>query len=1602
MKTTFRSVAHWCGPSMSHMRRSLVLALAGSASACGGLPAAEDESITTAHELESTPAGGGCAETDLVASTCEGEWQYHEWNSCQLAGPARAGECLDEPVCSSFHSCAHESFGAGTPSLEAQEFESNRICEDDRDCFNACERENEAIATALEALRSQTPPTLRDQVRIASQTDTWLNATNEGRDCPIFCDREYRVYKRCDVTFELPTLATGQGEVCGCEQWHCTSSSCGATVEPHHSARGLSLAALGQAVPHLAHTPAPACSTCDPLPIDTPEAARAKVSCLESQRRAVGVAEAPALDARLRLLLTLAGDQLTPAERDIAWEGFAGDRLHAPLACEPPFTAAPVAAQDPDDVFAVCPASSLRVLQRDLAACERLAGVAEGSVRASVAWVLAERCIGLLERVHTARTFAGLDNACVDADFSARTRASAASVLRGAFDALVERGSLGAPDAASVAQYPELDRTLALVDRWYVAERASREEGGSSTAEAEALAALDEMLDAFWNAAQRARRVMLDLEALTATSNPSEAEVALELARAAARADRLDQDVLRAAHRPSGAVLAAVRAGEVEVLPALTLRNSATSGDVLLRLTGDTLTGLARALERSEPFHDLGCRVNGCGPLANAPGLARTPLSTLWRALAALDRPADGTDQEDLAGLLQSLPATAPWRPALLAIAENQAALLAAVDAATSEPQRVPLDAVAPLGLAPAVLRLAALVRQASGRARHYEATGLLALRGDRRIDANVSADGRRATLDALDAANAEFAEDVSRMESDRRDALVEALHRSGAERSLLAIQQRLQQLDTTVGRLNADALGLSAAMLSLDRGVGVAADRAAAVQDILDAGAFLQVGDTRRFVVHGHDGSPAIQVERQQLPIAQFAASGIELGSDGIRGIAVAANQQVLVSAAGEYSPLCSLSRHGNDRSRHLVAGIASSISLLSAEQELSLSLSPNPGTTIGPEGFQLLHQGSRTQVRSRDEDATDGGIIRGIVAAVTRSVPVVGSLMGGFLDQIDPVENSTGASQSDSVSFHGGLRLPETPFPSLPAGALLLLELPRGATDSSQIRAVHLVQRPATAFIVGADADLYFVVNDHWVPGDAGCEQLSPASDPNGVTVSVRLAMPSTEVAARSIGALNLVIESVRLRRAEFLRQGRVLSTQLSQLRLEALLELESSMGLELAGLPSVLRDLIEVYLARELSAIEIAVARQALARAAADATLEASAALRDLELQRSSARTASLATVWGLRSTGELNDGLQERGLLSSARALVARTAETLLPILELWHPGQLEVAKASSVFQRDALALASVVPELDPTTLVDETSRLIQRLRSAYESDPIPRLSSPPEQPVVGVSFRRPEQLGGPCSGCTESSSGLVEATPERSLAVWSAIESALRGDSAQAAIRCANDTDCVAAPGTRCAWESAEPRCVPAPTRVSFRVEASDIYRASGGRATLPCRLVTPVVQQWALLFANPADDDGLEQLSLSGRALEVRAGAKQTFVSEAGALDVAMTDQSSLASGISLLYARDEVAFQRFQTLANAGLLLGRNPVGLSPFSELSVDFAPLAALRNSSSDGLGEELDRRVSELILLLRLDARAFASTPPGHELEGIVTSCTPPLP
>ncbi|HMI88067.1 MAG TPA: hypothetical protein VK550_28480 [Polyangiaceae bacterium] len=1505
----------------------------------------DDSAASTASALELTSAPApACAATDLVKSACTGPWHYHRWGTCSIRSSEHCGWDL----------CRDPSFG--------WEVEPGQMC------WLECDPE---------------PP--------------WCDPGTPPNQCP----RE-TCWQVCGPDPDRPGLANlGRGAVCGAATCAFADPSCAFDPALSVSASGLTLEQLKQQAQVSAQVE-PVCTTCDQIAMDTPGSVRNKFACLQSRFSDPAMASPDVhtgVGARMRVVTGLAGDQLTAAQRAAARDRFTLGERQTALACEPQFSLA---------VPAECPPEAASSLERDLAYCARVSATENAAGRASVAWVAADDCVALFERVNGASDEASPEHACVDAELSTRVGEIARTIVGAAIAALDERQALNDAAVAPADQrYPELERTLVLMDRWYKAQRQSLALAGNPDVDAATSASISEITGAFWASAHKARRTTAGLDDLFASGTPSEGEVSAAIGLTAARADRLDRDVLRAAYSGLGAPIPAVQSETVEVLPAIVVTASAVSGDLLLKLSAEALTGLRRNLERVEPFHDIACRLGGCGPRALTPSLANTNVSNLWRAIAALDRDAIvAGNHETLGAALARLSSDDPWRAVFQRVSDNHAALRSAVDAATGESESVALEQadVGTLGLA--ATGAAEVVRTASERSLAYLANGMFGIESERRIHANVSAAGRQATIAAINDAHSAFSRDIEHYQTERRDAVRDALAQSDSNRALDAATVRLTELDRALELLNSDAAGLSASLKALDRGLGATADRMADIEGPLDTGSFVSVGDTRRFVVHGFNASRVENAEHMPQPIELLAAGDIELGQPGIAKIAAQANQLVVVEASGEYTPLCALTRLDSSHPEGLADVLERYLAFWKDRPKAPpLSFAPHPGTTVGPEGFQLSSDSSRVEAHSADEDMKDSGHAGRIVGGLA-CIPIIGGgLAQGFkasLNSIDPIDDSSTSSQSDSVRFQGGLRLPNTPFPNLPAGALLLIELPPGAGNSGDIRAVHIVQRPSTTFVLAADSELYFVVNDAWAPGDAKCGELSPPNDPNAITVSVRLATPTTTVAIKSIEALRQVIDETRATRATILAQGRVLQSQLTQIGADATLRLQTLSGFELAAVPPVLHDLIDAYLRREVSAIEIAVERQALERRATDVMLEVDAMIRDQAALQASAEAATLLPVWRLRTFDEFSSGSDEHSLVESAQKLGASAAETLLPIMELWHPEAIRNARASSSFKLDAQALANIGPDGDPLPLIDDLARLLQKLRDAYAADPITHLPDPLNQPIVGVSFRRPAGWRPGCPGCPASTTGLPNASTARAFAVWNAIEAALRSTQTVPVKACTSDADCSQLPGTHCKRDQADPACVRASTRVEFGIDAEDVYRRNGGQATLSCFLATPAVQQWGLYFANQTDDydEELRQLSLSGRYLEPNARASQPFMTEGGLLDFKLTDPAALVSGMSLLYGSDEAAYSNFQELANEGLLLGRNPVGLSGLSDLTVDFAPLATMTHSFGNGIGESPDRPVTEVVLFMRLDARQFATDPPGHELEGIVNACKPP--
>jgi hypothetical protein len=102
---------------------------------------------------------------------------------------------------------------------------------------------------------------------------------------------------------------------------------------------------------------------------------------------------------------------------------------------------------------------------------------------------------------------------------------------------------------------------------------------------------------------------------------------------------------------------------------------------------------------------------------------------------------------------------------------------------------------------------------------------------------------------------------------------------------------------------------------------------------------------------------------------------------------------------------------------------------------------------------GFTLTRQADHFNATSvsKDQD-TD------IITAGLRAIPKVGDVISSVFSQVaDPFKDSESASVKAAVAFDGGLRLANTPFPTLPAGALLAVS----RVHESHVRSFHRLQQ-------------------------------------------------------------------------------------------------------------------------------------------------------------------------------------------------------------------------------------------------------------------------------------------------------------------------------------------------------------------------------------------------------------------------------------------------------------------------------------------------------------------------------------------------------------
>ncbi|AKF04357.1 hypothetical protein [Sandaracinus amylolyticus] len=1467
--------------------------------------------------------------------------------------------------------------------------------------------------------------------------------------------------RRCDVTISNVPYPNTRADVnvCGCAT--CRHATCG-TEEPYL------YQPPGGAAPAPGSSTTPSCVTAEDRTTVATRWARLRDSW--SRRALLSTADRARVAARVRTMLELHADEIVAIERADAIAAYAPEESAQPLSCEP--------GAQPITFGAACSTASRAFLGARLAMCERVAQDADGyapRARGAVAWVLAPECLATLEHL-------AANPSCSTPEIEARARVAAFRMIERGLDAITERPSalatvdVTAPSGVTgtYRTLPELARQLHGIGRWYELARASEARAADEDAPAWTASHLDRLVGAMWRRARAARRVVgalcpalapsSDLDGDCVPDGQTAPDVTTDLAAALTttteRADRLDRNVLLAAFQETS--IPAITGPSGTILPELAVTGHALRGEALLAITADALRGSLDRVDSLSPYNQLACRLTACGG-ARASGVdwSEEPRwAQTWALLGSVDDAAElqalvtevGPDLADASTSTQP----ESWQSVWERIARRRVALAEDVAAASQQSavpasERVDLAHVPTEQLTPGARALASVITRGNARAGSYAATGLVdPTRTDRRLRTIVSADGRAAIIESAGALVSQLEAAIVDYEQDRRAVVSDLLAMLGGARALDEVIEHREELVRELERTNADHAALRMTLQEYERryaetydpenGVDLMGD----LDATLDDGAFVQEGGTRHYEVRGFHGARAFPL-RRGMNIVDSIARGIEIDPanggepdpDRIATLSVTGPRMIAVHAAGEYSPLCALRSF--------------QVAIPSHDGDDGVIVPPvAPGTTIGPEGFTIDVSGSSAEVRrigeSTQEDlgllgpacqiasvAAGGGISAGTnernrgQAAGTLCSAAAGIVSWLTGEYVSPVATTTSAETSTSARFSAGLRLRDTPFPMLPAGALVVIEMAPGSTMASDIRDIHLLRSGASSFFVPDAADLYFVVNDGWT---SSCGTLAPPGDSNVVSLELRVLQSETGVAQQVVDAMAGVLESIRGDRALIVEQGSVLSTQLSAYREAAIHELEVSAGVSLADVPDSVRNAFDAYVSYELARLELATEIRARDRRVQELQAQLQALDDDLLHAGEQGRITALLPVGRLRNLDEYTDGTDEAHLRWLADSLTALAVEDLVPLIELWHPDLLPALVSPTTGDpavRAALGrLASPPPTASPFSLVDDVALVVRAILSTYAATPMTHVGA--DRYVVGISFGRPGYAFPPegfppdpdADPAETPRSVFPRASSSDAARVWGAVFAATA--LAPSDVRCTSDAICegafdegvtcdtsagrcrgpvacvdldgdgqaaeCSAPGMQCVAEA----CVRGETRARVALQASDLYRALGGAGGhVACQSAAPIVQRSALVFAlgrnfDPADAEILADMS-TGRRVVARIDAQQPFALRDAETRYTLLAAPFLERTMPLVYTTYERVIPAFTAHTPAE----QGHRGSSVLAPITVDFSALSTLRAArGGDGVSGTFES--SELLLVMEIDA--VPSTRPTW-----ITTCAP---
>jgi hypothetical protein len=1203
---------------------------------------------------------------------------------------------------------------------------------------------------------------------------------------------------------------------------------------------------------------------------------------------------------KLKLLLELRGDELTQAQRDVIY-GYVQSRPELTPPCGTSWTS---------------PGTAVPALDASMQICHR----------------------SLLYPSSVATSAAKMAAQCVDAGKATTTLTSSDPRRPQYLDAyrakvlpfLEKVLAIRLPHVAERVVNTELQDRLALIDAWSGYADATYPDRDAQWEAARAI------VGATWNG------IYADSQAAFRAKTSPNSDDVQQLAVESLKADR-------------------------ELLYAMFSDRAGSSGPPLndapaLFFLSDAMRALTERLDAFAPYHNLGCQYVQCAQK----GL-KTELAALIRVLSAMgnSRTDSATGVRSFADALAEAKGFrtsyssnfssngANWQlyaDVFDKIASRHAQVIqaAVVDAAGVSPFDQTLVLLPDPNGARPVLALQGEVVKSAQRWNSFAASGLLFQR-----DVNVLHTGLLASniasakqrlsdsVNALDRAIADYRQ--------TQPAAIQSLvTQIDTQQATENLRQRGRVLAKRVADLASDEEGLrigatldEAAFADMTRVVANAARESGAK--------YLESESLGPIFFDGRDGR---YQGRLGYDVTIDVPSVAKRGSGPIPATGIVMQGQpgtvVLANVSGKYQPTCSLLDLGGD-----LYGVG-------------LVESGLASAATGSYGFGMEFTEGKMKTHEYSSSDADAVWVKleaclnastGFDAGVGGVQATVSACVGFSKTHTETEVDSHGTQARTAATFSVGVRLPNTPFPNYPAGALLAVFTRPGAYAVTDILDVQVVGEPTGSLVFRDAADLYFVVNDRQCTNSADAQKLR-------VDLAKLTPVSGDEAVPQLMRAFDTAGSYLDGKTTEIVRQGRVLQNQLLGVRNGAIALFEAEGDFTLASFPKPLATFFESWLDSRIRNIDRQVELVAIHREMDQIKLEAQAIDADLGLQDQKGRHTDVLPLLALRNLEYSNEELTQ------AMGIVVDKSNQLYPMAYLRYPETFSYVTGAT---SRLLALNWLSAPLGGTSEVhglDTLARsvkiaaddILRALQEAADRSTDLQLGDA-KQKLIAVHFPNPWNPPPPGHPLLPYPGAFVDYS--RSAPVWEAILQGLYRPDGSAA------------------------------PPIQFEIRPEDIYTANGGNATqdglLNCSAVAPTIKSMHAYFVTPvastdADvDEVVNALNSFQYSRPITVRGYMNFVTVNGPEPFRMENVDHLQVGeISATYGSE---LETHALIAKVGRdapeVLSRSVQGVSPFT--SFQFA--------SFDGRGDPFyeygedpllyqdgSLRIVDFVVLMNLEYRA----------------------